>query len=997
MQRNNRLSVSAGASHRAWRFSQSLNRPASEPGDPQSQGDLGSDDDWQLTMGSDSDVEDQDIPAPLSEDPPEPDHPEDDHLDIHWNRDEEENYIDDVKQGNVPPANIVPVSLSSPPPSHSKPAVFSPDHPDHKLVSAFDQNLKVSHPTADHLERAQQVSTPPRPDDRPEPSSPLRDEYDIDMYDQPPIIPGFRGVTSRAALAAELTPPLPESNPRSSAWADRPRGTNAYSMSVVQQTDAASRASSPGARLNRAESDSALSSQGGSIGSGLRMSTRTSSEASDTSRRTATKSVSFVTQGVDSVKTSPKKRSPDPIGVVPVPMPPTSAPSSGRSSGSLKMAERRVSGLRMSIRDGRARLSHGRLSVTKRQQRRSASIDMSSGNEAESDLTANTSAHSPEIVTPGGMRSLPMRIVNGSSSSMPGSEHRLSARSDAPYQRVESELSQNAVRPLGPSLHASSTNFDNPPSSSRSGGVFPVRRQHGEVFPTYTTSSSTASTPPRKKGNQPVLTPTTKDLSFLECVFGILKGCNILKRKNFMNAAEAQIWLHSGMKKVQYRMTKKGNPPTIIDLPLDRVKKLKGNERDLSFELIDEKKSIDFIFPSRARADMWLSGLCCLVPSHASVKSRNRKLELRVNYDPLVDSWNGKLLSSRKRLNEFILLGSIGRGSFGKVKLALSSEDREFYAVKVLSKAMMRKRIRSVPLDKGLRELRGPGQLTVADVNEIVVMKDLVHENVMKMKGVFDDEEEDRIYIVVELLANGPIMSSSKLTGAHPISEDRARSAFVDVLMGLEYLHHNNIVHRDIKPDNLLEAGDGIVKISDFGAAVLYKGGERNPTDSLQLSNSTVGTPAFTAPELCMSDKSPPCPTRCFSADIWSLGASLFYMVYGRAPFIARSVFEMYDAICSQNILFPDTPVVSKNLQALIRQLLEKDPEKRATISSIIRSPWLTDNVEIADNLSKLREAMMLHSTGVREQTQERRSGLATKPLAEGSGIRNRVGSKLSS
>lgn len=459
---------------------------------------------------------------------------------------------------------------------------------------------------------------------------------------------------------------------------------------------------------------------------------------------------------------------------------------------------------------------------------------------------------------------------------------------------------------------------------------------------------------PESKAYQMTMKPTNRDMSFLECVVEVLKGATVLKRKNFIHAHEATIWLTTDMKAVNYRITKKGSAPVDYTLSLSRVRKLKGTERDISLEMMDEKKPFDFVFPSRERAEIWLSGLCCLVPAHASVKSRNRRWQQRSTYDPLLDSWNGKPLASRKQLKDFILLGSIGRGSFGKVKLAFSSVERKFFAVKVLSKAMMRKRSRTAPFERNAsNRIDQSGQFTAADVNEIAVMRRLVHDNVMRMKCVFDNVEEDKLYIVVEYLAKGPIMSSSKLTGARRLTENRARSAIVDVLTGLDYLHQHNIAHRDIKPDNLLESGDGTVKISDFGAAVLYEG-ENSDGEDMQ-SYHTVGTPAFTAPELCISESSPPAPRKSFAADIWSLGSTLFYMVYGRAPFYARSVFEMYDAICKQQLEFPDMPAISKSLQSLIRRMLEKDPIRRATIAEISESPWLTESVEVAEKLLALR------------------------------------------
>jgi serine/threonine protein kinase len=515
-----------------------------------------------------------------------------------------------------------------------------------------------------------------------------------------------------------------------------------------------------------------------------------------------------------------------------------------------------------------------------------------------------------------------------------------------------------------------------------------------QVEPVYSTPASASTSAPGgaakstanvmlPAGSSPgVLSPSpaSNDMTFLECVVDLLRGCSCLKRKNIVWALDSQIWLTPDMSTVKYRtLTKKG---TVTDeFLVSKVRKVRATEREITITADDKNKAVEFIFPSREKTNIWLSGLCCLVPSRAAVKSRYKLLEQRQNYDPLQDSWEGKPLSSRKRFNEYILLGTIGRGAFGKVKLALSSENRQFYAVKVLCKFMMRKQNRASVFDRTSQEIRkssGVGtseqeQFPFADVNEISIMKILDHPNVVKMRSIFDDVENDRLYIVVEFVACGPVMSSSRLTGAQPLREDRVREIFLDVFAGLQYLHYNGIVHRDLKPDNLLKAGDQTVKISDFGAAKLYEDvPDKSNDEDTGLPNyrTTVGTPAFTAPELCLSEKSPPAPVQSFAADIWSLGATLYYMLYGRAPYFAKSVFEMYDAICTQPLEFPELPKTSRHVRDLMRDMMERLPEKRATFERILCSPWLREDAELRERVAELIQIAKQHerqSHGSRE------------------------------
>ena len=218
-----------------------------------------------------------------------------------------------------------------------------------------------------------------------------------------------------------------------------------------------------------------------------------------------------------------------------------------------------------------------------------------------------------------------------------------------------------------------------------------------------------------------------------------------------------------------------------------------------------------------------------------------------------------------------------------------------------------------------------------------------------------------------------------------------ARRSFRDVLLGLEFLHHIGIIHRDIKPANLLVSQSGEVKISDFGVSYLGKplteeeadnqvkkeeaGEEEVVGDDRELAKS-VGTPAFWAPELCYDDTSifadnaPPKITGAL--DLWSLGVTLYCMVYARLPFYAVEDIGLHEAICTAEPFLPTTrlvPVedespcgssnsnkrfeyelkfeyVPETVRDLIRKLLVKDPSKRMTIKQAKNHPWVVEGLQ---------------------------------------------------
>lgn len=143
-------------------------------------------------------------------------------------------------------------------------------------------------------------------------------------------------------------------------------------------------------------------------------------------------------------------------------------------------------------------------------------------------------------------------------------------------------------------------------------------------------------------------------------------------------------------------------------------------------------------------------------------------------------------------------------------------------------------------------------------------------------------------------------------------------------------MHSQGVVHRDIKPDNLLLTDDDILKIVDFGVSEMFeKSGQMRTAKS-------AGSPAFLPPELCVAkhgDVSGP------AADIWSMGVSLYCLHYGRIPFERDGVLEMYEAIRTET---PKLPLdENPDFVDLMRKLLEKDPEKRITMAELrVSHPW---------------------------------------------------------
>jgi [calcium/calmodulin-dependent protein kinase] kinase len=137
-------------------------------------------------------------------------------------------------------------------------------------------------------------------------------------------------------------------------------------------------------------------------------------------------------------------------------------------------------------------------------------------------------------------------------------------------------------------------------------------------------------------------------------------------------------------------------------------------------------------------------------------------------------------------------------------------------------------------------------------------------------------------------------------------------------------VHSQGVVHRDIKPDNLLLTEDDVLKIVDFGVSEMFQ-----KSDDMRTSKS-AGSPAFLPPELCVAKHG---DVSGKAADIWSMGVSLYCLRYGRIPFERDGVLGMYEAIKTE---IPKLPAdENPDFLDLMGMLLEKDPEKRITMAEL--------------------------------------------------------------
>ncbi|KAI1106890.1 Pkinase-domain-containing protein [Jackrogersella minutella] len=334
---------------------------------------------------------------------------------------------------------------------------------------------------------------------------------------------------------------------------------------------------------------------------------------------------------------------------------------------------------------------------------------------------------------------------------------------------------------------------------------------------------------------------------------------------------------------------------------------------------------------------------------HKRTPSQHREVKetLNAKTEYTNDETDGR---SQQTINQYTIREEIGRGSYGAVHLATDQFGTE-YAIKEFSKLRLRKRAQSNILRRpegGRPRQLGPGrslwsahkkQLSHHEFaeakdalflirEEIAIMKKLDHPNLVQLIEVLDDPENDSLYMVLEMCKKGVIMKVGLDEQADPYDDEQCRLWFRDLILGIEY----RVVHRDIKPDNLLLTQDDVLKIVDFGVSEIFEKPEN------MMTSKSAGSPAFLPPELCQARHG---DVSGKAADVWSMGVSLYCLKYGKLPFKRDNVLDMYEAIRTEELQIPSDNE-DPNFVDLITRILDKNPETRLTLREIRNHSWVT-------------------------------------------------------
>lgn len=260
---------------------------------------------------------------------------------------------------------------------------------------------------------------------------------------------------------------------------------------------------------------------------------------------------------------------------------------------------------------------------------------------------------------------------------------------------------------------------------------------------------------------------------------------------------------------------------------------------------------------------------------------------------------------------------SIGEGTFGKVYLGIHNLTEEKVAIKVLEKEKI---LESEDIERINREIR--------------FLKKFKNINIIKIYEVV--ETKNKVFFIMEHAPGGELFNY--IVAKKKLDEKEASFFFAQIIHALDFIHKHNIVHRDVKPENMLLTENKTIKLIDFGLSNQYnKGG---------LLKTPCGSPCYAAPEMILGRK-----YGGSHIDIWSCGITLFAMVCGYLPFEDKNNDKLYKKILDCKIEFPSH--IGELSKSMITRLLTVNPSKRITFEEIKLHPFfkLSHNLINKSNL----------------------------------------------
>jgi serine/threonine protein kinase len=295
-----------------------------------------------------------------------------------------------------------------------------------------------------------------------------------------------------------------------------------------------------------------------------------------------------------------------------------------------------------------------------------------------------------------------------------------------------------------------------------------------------------------------------------------------------------------------------------------------------------------------------------------------RRYPIKASCQDERDEWIEAINNLRRRLpgfgvclDDFNQIKVVGQGGFGKVVLVQAKDSMELFAMKIMSKKRIQQndQVKAVMLEREIAEKT---------------------QHVFLVGLSFAFHTMTSVYIGMEFVQGGELFSL--LRRQVVLKESDAKLYIAEIALGINHLHEQGIIYRDLKPENVLICSNGHLKITDFGIAKMGVGENSG-------AQSFCGTPEYFAPEvLQMKRRDAPVTSYDLAVDYWSLGILLFEMLVGSLPFQHHQRLKLYQMIVYKPWKIPSHRRVSPAAETLLHMLLNKEPTERLTTMSLLSS-----------------------------------------------------------